>query len=80
MYAKSDFTVDSMKHLLSLSSLKMQTSRLVLKAKVCRPLFHRSCQKVSRTVSGWVYEPVMGKWWKVQPANVAKLNYLYPVA
>jgi len=33
MYAKSDFTVDSMKHILSLGLLKMQNSCLALKPK-----------------------------------------------
>lgn len=33
MYAKSDFTVDSMRHLLSLGSLQLQTSCLALKPK-----------------------------------------------
>lgn len=74
MYAKSDFTVDSMKRLLSPSLLKTQTSPFSPEAKVCRTSFYYSHQEVSYTVSGWVYELVVEKWWKAQSANGAKPN------
>lgn len=49
-------------------------------AKVCSTLFCYSYQKVSYTVSGWVYELVIEKWWEIQSANIAKLDYLYQFA